>query len=91
MHTELGPDGLRVLAVNVEEVDTDALKAFAADLGVTFRLVIDPPAVLQDEFKAMAVPSSYLIDSEGVIRSAWTGRLPHDAFDVVASHMPTVD
>lgn len=87
IHRELGPKGLRVLAVNVDEVDSEALRSFGRELDVTFPLVIDPPATIQDAYRALAMPSSYLVDEEGNVMMAWTGRLPHDTFSVISQLM----
>ena len=88
LHRDFEPRGLRVIGLNVDELDVDALSKFGEGLGATFALVTDPPATLQEEYKAAAMPSSYLINPEGLVKAVWTGRLPENARDEIESFLP---
>ena len=85
IHQDLSPVGLRVLGLNVEEVDAAALSDFAAELGASFTIVLDPPATLQDTYRAIAMPTTFFIDRNGIVRRVWTGRLPEDAHTEIAT------
>jgi len=60
---------------------------FAADLGVTFPLAIDPDGRVQEQFQAFAMPSSYLISRDGRLLARWTGILPPSARDTIEAHL----
>lgn len=87
IHQQLGPQGLRILAVNVDELDLDAIQSFASDLGVTFTVAIDEAGDLQDRYQVVGLPSSFLIKPDGTIAHIWTGRLPENAIEEVAAFL----
>jgi len=59
--------GLEVLAVNVGQ-KKEAVKAFAAELSVTYPLLIDPDEKNARLYGVTDVPRTYLIDRSGVVR-----------------------
>lgn len=87
LHQTLAPRGLRIVAVDVDPDPPEIVTRFAADLGVTFPLAIDPDGRVQDRFQAMAMPSSYLIDRDGHLLARWTGILPPSARDSIEAHL----
>lgn len=89
MHQELGPKGLRILAVNVDELDLNAIQAFADNLEVTFPVALDEAGDIQDRYQAVGLPMSFLINSDGTLAQIWTGRLPENAMDDVAAFLDT--
>ena len=56
MEKELGPQGLKIVAVSIDEGGPDAVRQFAQDYGLTFRILQDPirthPADLPDDRRA---------------------------------------
>lgn len=89
MHQELGPKGLRILAVNVDELDLNAIQAFADDLSVTFPVAIDEAGDIQNRYQVVGLPMSFLIHPDGTLAQIWTGRLPETAIDDVAAFLDT--
>jgi cytochrome c biogenesis protein CcmG/thiol:disulfide interchange protein DsbE len=72
---QFGPDGLVVIAVNVDRERADAqrfLQAYPAD----FRIVFDPDGALPEKFAVHGMPTSFLIDRAGEVR------LRHEGFFV---------
>lgn len=72
LYRELHPRGLEVLAVNVDERSGDAdefLRARPHQMLVTF----DPKGRAPEAFGVDSMPSSYLIDRQGMIRFTHTG------------------
>ena len=67
-----GPDGLRVLAVNLAE-DVVTIERYLRPLGVSFSVGLDPERSLAANFGVAGLPTSYAIDRAGVIRRAHAG------------------
>jgi len=72
LQRELGGDGLSVVAVNVNENPDDA-RAFAVKHPVSFALAFDRGGRCAREFSVQGMPSSYLVDRNGVIRVVHLG------------------
>ena len=76
LHDELGPEGLRVVAVSVDApigiLDPSGkrggdVRAFAEDMGLDFDIWLDPAGRIQQAYRATAVPESFVVDKDGVI------------------------
>lgn len=89
IHDDLGPSGLRVLGMSVDDIDPEAIRVFGQRLSVTFPLLMDPSGTLQDQYRAGAVPSTFLIDADGLIVQSWTGRLPSSAHQEIVNYLNT--
>ena len=59
--------GLGVLAVNIGQ-KKETVKAFAAELGVSYPILIDPDEKSARLFGVTDVPRTYVIDRSGVVR-----------------------
>ena len=67
---------LAVIAVSVDEpddVDAERIKAFIADLGVSFSVVWDRRHATVSRYDPPAMPTTYLGDPQGVVRYGFTG------------------
>ena len=71
MHERMGDD-LQVLAVDLDESSGD-VRDFFEDLGLTFTVVIDKDQVVADEYRLFGLPSTYILDENGVIRALKIG------------------
>lgn len=71
MEREFG-DKLEVLAINVDEKAEDA-KAFLAKHSANFTLAADVSGQCPQQFGVQAMPSSYLVDANGVVRYVHIG------------------
>ena len=67
LQQEYGERGLRVVGVNLDEKIVDAEK-FLSDYPAGFTIVADLSKQCAKEFDVIAMPSSYLIDREGIVR-----------------------
>ena len=59
-----------ILAVNIDPEND--VQAFIEDNGITFTIPLDSQSAKQpvnDQYKVMAIPTTYFIDSEGIIRN----------------------
>ena len=67
------PEGFTVIAINVGEQAPD-VSEFAEELRLTFPIWLDPASVSTDQaFHVLNLPSSFVIDREGVVRLSWVG------------------
>ncbi|MBI2072221.1 MAG: TlpA family protein disulfide reductase [Gemmatimonadetes bacterium] len=66
---ELGPRGLRVVAVSVDDGGAEAdIREFVREFGLTFDVVHDPTGRILQTYQMIGVPETFLIDRSGVIR-----------------------
>jgi peroxiredoxin len=69
LHREFGARGLRVTGVSIDVIsDTAEIAGFARQLGASYALWLDPDDKVSSTFRAIGVPSTYLIDRNGVLR-----------------------
>ncbi|MBM6618160.1 peroxiredoxin family protein [Bacillus suaedaesalsae] len=66
---------LEVLAVNLTtaEKNTDHIGEFISDYKLTFPIPLDITGEVGDTYQAFTIPTSYIIDSEGIIRQKIIG------------------
>ncbi|SER70843.1 Peroxiredoxin [Nitrosomonas sp. Nm51] len=75
LHREFGEQGLRIIGVNLDEKTADA-NAFLNKHDAQFAIAADPTKQCAKDFDVIAMPSSYLIDREGVVRYIHRGFRP---------------
>jgi peroxiredoxin len=75
---DLRNKGLHVLGINLDENPEDA-KAFLARHPAHFTVAADASGQCPQDFGVQAMPSSYLIDRQGVIRHVHLGFRPGEA------------
>jgi cytochrome c biogenesis protein CcmG, thiol:disulfide interchange protein DsbE len=73
MQSQLGRDGLVVIAVNVDRKHADA-ERFLREHPAQFRVLFDPDGLLPEEFGVRGMPTSFLIDRTGRVH------LRHEGF-----------
>lgn len=84
IHQRFSTSGLRVLAVDVDPDPPHVVQAFADELGVTFLVASDPTGTIAGRFRVLGMPTTFLIDADGVIVRRWSGVLPPSAADTLA-------
>jgi len=68
-------NGFAVVAINDGDPTADVTQ-FVKDYALTFPVWLDPKYVATERaFKSMNLPSSYVIDRNGVIRLQWVGEI----------------
>jgi thiol-disulfide isomerase/thioredoxin len=72
LHRELAHRGLIVLAINLDEKLEDA-RSFLAKHPASFALAADPSGQCPRDFGVRGMPSSYLVDHQGMIRHVHLG------------------
>ncbi len=80
LHTKLASRGLQVVGVSVDEGNDDAaVRDFAHEFGITYRIVRDPHELVYNAFAIPGVPASFLIDRTGKV--VWRHLGPFTATD----------
>ena len=74
---QLGDTGLVVLAVNHSE-QVDVIEPFAQKLGVTFPLIANPDRDIIQGFAVINLPTSYFIDTDGIVSYKHIGLMNFD-------------
>jgi cytochrome c biogenesis protein CcmG/thiol:disulfide interchange protein DsbE len=72
MQAQFGPDGLVIIAVNVDHERVDA-ERFLREHPAQFRIVFDPDGKLPEEFGVRGMPTSFLIGRDGRVQSRHAG------------------
>jgi len=63
-----------ILGVNVQE-DPERVMAFAAELGITYPIVLDASAEVARLYRVNGFPTTYFIDPQGVVAGVFHGPL----------------
>lgn len=79
-YAKYGGNKFAVLAVDVDETELP-VQAFIARNGLSFPVVIDEGAEIYQLYQVRGLPSSYLIDEQGVIRSIHIGVMTEAQID----------
>ncbi len=72
--------GFSILAVDFDEPEDD-VRAFRDELGLTFPMLLDPDARVQELYRVRGYPSSFFVDREGVIRVVHIGLMTESQID----------
>ena len=72
MQQQYQSQGLEVIAINLDE-EPELAHAFLQQVPAHFRVLFDTEAQLPDAFGLIGMPSSYLIDRNGLIRAQHIG------------------
>ncbi len=76
LYRELGPKGLRILAVSIDEGDPKDVRSFVNELGLSFEILHDKSGEIQRVYQTTGVPESFLLDRNGVIVKKVIGEHP---------------
>lgn len=67
LYDQLGPHGLAVVAVSVDNDDTDMVRRWVEERGFTFDVLHDQSARIERDYQTTGVPESFVIDRQGII------------------------
>ncbi len=85
MQSKYQQQGLKLIAVNIDVERSDA-DAFLTEFAVNFNIIYDPDAVIGRQYQLKGMPSSFLIDKEGIVRFQHTGFVA-DKLDLYERHI----
>lgn len=71
--------GLVILAVNVLQ-PPETVRPFVAQLGVSYDVLLDRQGEVTRRYQVMALPVTYLIDRQGIIRARFIGESTPEVF-----------
>jgi len=76
-----------VLAVNLTntEKNRDNVSDFVKDFGLTFPIVMDEEGDVSSTYQVIAYPTSYIIDSQGIIQEVFQGAINYDIMEKAIS------
>lgn len=66
---------VEILAINLTSTEKNPgkVKEFVKDRNVTFPVLLDQDGYIGDQYQAITIPTSYLIDSQGIVRKKIVG------------------
>ncbi|MCZ8513698.1 TlpA disulfide reductase family protein [Paenibacillus filicis] len=69
-----------VLAINLTQTEksADDVPKFVHDYGLTFPVALDEKGNVIENYKVVAYPTSYIIDSQGIIQDKYQGAINYD-------------
>jgi peroxiredoxin len=81
---------LTILAVNFDE-PPDLVQEFISELGITFPVLLDPGAALQEAYWVRGYPTSMFVDRSGIIQVVHVGALSEQQLDEYLQEMGLVE
>jgi len=69
-----------VLAVNQGE-ERAQVQEFADAFGMQFPVLLDQEGRIRSSYPYLGIPTTFIVDREGVVRGIWTGTLPAEAIE----------
>lgn len=92
LYEDLKDKGLIVLAVSIDR-SLEATTSLKSEKGLTFTILMDPEKeVYFDDYAVVALPTTFLIDAEGIIREKFIGEIKWDDPAVrqrIAAYLPS--
>jgi cytochrome c biogenesis protein CcmG, thiol:disulfide interchange protein DsbE len=76
VYQNLAPYGFKIAAVSIDEGDSEDVRAFGRELGLSFDLLQDRSTKLEQIYQTKGVPESFLLDRDGILVKRIIG--PHD-------------
>lgn len=67
LHQELAPEGLKIVAVSIDDGDPNGVRRWIAERKLTFQVLLDRTGGIQRIYQTTGVPESFVIDRHGVI------------------------
>lgn len=83
-------DNLEILAVNLTESESNESRvhSFIDELGLTFPILMDRASNVSDMYEVRTYPTTYIIDSEGMIQFRALGAINAD---IIRRELSTID
>jgi peroxiredoxin len=74
LHKTLGPRGLKVVAVSIDDPGTEAqVRDFVKQYGLTFDVLYDPRGNVSKDYQTTGYPETFIIGRDGIIRRKLIG------------------
>jgi len=73
LQKDMGPLGLKIVAVSVDEGGREVVRQYAHDLGLTFTVLHDQSGKIQQTYQTTGLPESFIINRAGKIEKKVIG------------------
>ncbi|MHB1458907.1 MAG: TlpA disulfide reductase family protein [Armatimonadota bacterium] len=73
LHQKYSKKGLSVVGISVDDNGAEAVKPFAKEYGLKYNMLLDPTAKIAKKYLIRPIPTTYLIDKQGIIRYVHVG------------------
>lgn len=72
-------DNVEILAINLTHTERkmEKVSEFVEEYALTFPILLDPKAEVSDRYRVMAYPTTFIIDTQGVIRQIFYGAIDY--------------
>ena len=67
LHEQLGREGLKVVAVSIDEAGPEIVREFAREHALTFDILLDPSRAIERIYQTTGVPESFVLNRGGTI------------------------
>lgn len=87
---ENNSDDIEIIAVNLTNVDKgqEAINTFVEDYGLTFSIPLDEEGMIGMQYQAFTIPTSYVIDSNGIIQKKIVGPMDENMMKDLTEDIP---
>lgn len=72
--------GMVILAVNIGD-SKEAVQKFVGDLDISFPVLLDPALIAAKKYGVRAVPTTFVVDRDGIARKVFVGETTHALLD----------
>ncbi|MED1948064.1 MULTISPECIES: peroxiredoxin [Brevibacillus] len=79
--------GVVILGVNLTDTESspEAVADFVKLYGITFPILLDPDKEVANVYKAISIPTTYIIDSNGVVQNKYIGPMSEEVMENMLS------
>ncbi|MBD8499603.1 TlpA family protein disulfide reductase [Paenibacillus sp. CAU 1523] len=76
-------ENVTILAVNMTQTEknVDSIPTFLDEMGITFPVVLDPKSEIAFIYQSYMLPTSYVIDSNGIVQQKITGPMHYEMME----------
>jgi cytochrome c biogenesis protein CcmG/thiol:disulfide interchange protein DsbE len=78
LYQELGPEGLKIIAISIDQIDRNAVHRWTEERGLTFTILQDRSGKIQQTYQTTGTPESFVLDKDGVIVKKVIGAIAWD-------------
>jgi cytochrome c biogenesis protein CcmG/thiol:disulfide interchange protein DsbE len=79
LYQEYGPQGLKVVAISIDEAGPEVVREFVRERGLSFEILLDPSRSIERIYQTTGVPESFVVNRHGVIVKKVIGPLEWDS------------
>ncbi|WP_324891803.1 redoxin domain-containing protein [Paenibacillus sp.] len=87
MHEKYAEQGVVILGVNLGEKPVVRVEQFVDRFGVTYPILLDPELDVRDRYGVRSYPTTFFVDSAGVVREVKVGGMTEGYMDSVIGQL----